>query len=171
MGWILSPSEYMNMVFSKSQWYPCNKILLKCPLPTVLTVHHFKKNATKFPFWGQKYCTNCYFTLCCMFIRILVCSIINRYLELPRTLLICYKSDWGNLFRTYFGFCFLIRLLPRLHYHIYLCMFIFTWPSLVKGKDYWLINTICPSFFFTYQTFLSEGLNAIYKQTVLAVIV
>jgi hypothetical protein len=48
MGWILSPSEYMNMVFSKSQWYPCNKILLKCPLPTVLNVHHFKKMQLNF---------------------------------------------------------------------------------------------------------------------------
>jgi hypothetical protein len=117
------------------------------PLPTVLTVHHFLKNATKFFFWGQKYWTNRYFTLCCTFIRILICPIINRYFELPKTLFIRYKSDWGNLFWTYFGFCFLIGLFPRLHYHMYLCIFIFTWPSLVKGRDYWLINTICQFFF------------------------
>lgn len=133
MGWIFSPSEYMNVVFSKSQWHPCNKILLKCPPPHCINCASFLKNATKFPFWGQKYWTNCYFTLCCRFIRtyicILICPIINRYFELPQKLLISYKSDWGNLFWTYFGFCFLIGFLPRLHYHIYLCIFIFTWPS------------------------------------------
>ena len=48
MGWIFSPRDYMNVVFSKSQWHPCSKILLKCPLPTVLTVHHFKKMQLNF---------------------------------------------------------------------------------------------------------------------------
>jgi uncharacterized membrane protein YphA (DoxX/SURF4 family) len=112
------------------------------PLPTVLTVHH----------------------LCCTFIRILICPIINRYFELPKTLLISYKSDWGNLFWTYFGFCFLIGLFPRLHYHIYLCIFIFTWPSLVKGSDYWLINTICQSFFFHLSNFFEWRIKC-YLQT------
>jgi hypothetical protein len=35
---------------------------------------------------------------------ILICPIINRYFELPKELLISYKSDWGNLFWTYFAF-------------------------------------------------------------------
>jgi hypothetical protein len=120
--WMWCFPNHSGIHVAKSYW-------IATPTPHCINSASILKNATKFPFCGQKYWTHCYFTLCCTFIHILICPIINRYFELPKTLLISYKADWGNLFWTDFGFCFLIGMLSRLHYHIYLCIFMFTWTS------------------------------------------
>jgi hypothetical protein len=48
MGLIFSPSENMNVVFSNFSGIHVTKCYWSAPLPTVLTVHHFKKMQLNF---------------------------------------------------------------------------------------------------------------------------